>query len=191
MDFERSEYALYVLWQTSIDCPDVQQDLVTRGFTNMALYIIQELSHNINLTAFSLAIVRRLATNPDYKDHMAKSFLHTLLTFVKLFYQTQSKEEDQDLEHHHKLGIAFIYKEILGSLGVLAANQQHREEISQNEGIYYTIMSIRLNLNKPKIIKTGLGVLINLSVMQENKELISTDATYYQLIYQILDTYST
>lgn len=50
-------------------------------------------------------------------------------------------------------------------------------------------MSIRLNLNKPKIIKTGLGVLINLSVEESNKEILATDPTFYQLLYQVLDTY--
>jgi hypothetical protein len=34
------------------------------------------------------------------------------------------------------LGIAFIYKEILGCLGVLASDEKHRKEIVDNNGIF-------------------------------------------------------
>ena len=70
---------------------------------------------------------------------------------------------DETLDHFNRLGIAFIHKEILGCLGVLAADDNHRKEIVQNNGIYYVIISAKLNINKPKIIKTALGCLINLA----------------------------
>ena len=40
-------------------------------------------------------------------------------------------------------------------------------------------MSCKLNLDKPKIIKTGMGCLINLASCAENKEIIAKDAAYY------------
>ncbi len=46
---------------------------------------------------------------------------------------------DTNLEYTHKIGIAFIYKEILGSLGVLAVEDKHRKEICANEGISLVI----------------------------------------------------
>lgn len=48
-------------------------------------------------------------------------------------------------------------------------------------------MSAKLNINKPKIIKTALGCLINLASGSDNKELIAKDATYYQLLYSVLN----
>ena len=44
-------------------------------------------------------------------------------------------------------------------------------------------------MNKPKIVKTALGCLINLASTNENKEVIAKDASYYQLVYTVLDTY--
>jgi hypothetical protein len=51
------------------------------------------------------------------------------------------------------------------------------------------ILSAKLNINKPKIVKTALGCLINLASSSENKEMIAKDASYYQLIYSVLDMY--
>lgn len=88
------------------------------------------------------------------------------------------------------MGIAFIYKEILGCLGVLAAEEKHRKEIVENNGIIQIILSAKLNINKPKIVKTALGCLINLASSNENRELIAKDASYYQLIYSVLDSFA-
>lgn len=51
----------------------------------ITLNIVKNYSKNINLIAFSLAIIRRLASNPKYKDEIAKNFLYTLMTFIKIF----------------------------------------------------------------------------------------------------------
>ena len=91
------------------------------------------------------------------------------------------------LEYHYKLGVAFIHKEILGCLGVLAVEETHRKEITENDGLQLIIMSAKLNINKPKIIKTALGCLINMASTEDNKDLISKDASFYQLIYSVLD----
>ena len=64
-------------------------------------------------------------------------------------------------------------------MGALAADANHRKEIVNNNGIYYVIISARLNINKPKIIKTALGCLINLASQAENKEIIAKDAAFY------------
>lgn len=72
-------------------------------------------------------------------------------------------------------------------MGVLASDEKHRKEIVDNDGIYYVILSAKLNINKPKLVKTALGCLINLTSTQENKEVIAKDASYYQLIYTVLD----
>ena len=64
----------------------------------------------------------------------------------------------------HKMGIAFIYKEIIGCLGVLAVEEKHRQEIvDNNQGLSLVVTAAKLNLNKPKIVKTTLGCLINLA----------------------------
>jgi hypothetical protein len=34
----------------------------------MAIFIIQHLSQNVKLTAFTMAIIRRLAQNPKFQD---------------------------------------------------------------------------------------------------------------------------
>ena len=36
-----------------------------------------------------------------------------------------------------------------------------------------------ININKPKIIKTGLGCLINLATTEGNKEALAKDASFY------------
>lgn len=51
-------------------------------------------------------------------------------------------------------------------------------------------MSAKLNLNKPKVLKTALGCLINLSTMNESKEGLGMDPTYYQVIYTVIEEYS-
>ena len=83
------------------------------------------------------------------------------------------------MDYYNKLGVAFIYKEILGCLGVLAVGEKHRKEIMDNEGISLVIQSALLNVNKPKIIKTALGCLINLASSQDTKDTISKEATFY------------
>ena len=40
-------------------------------------------------------------------------------------------------------------------------------------------MSAMINLNKPKIIKTALGCLINLANTIDNKEALAKDASFY------------
>lgn len=82
------EYALFTLWKASIDCEDVQEELMKRSFIDSALKIVQEHSNNINLIAFSLAIIRRLASNPKFKEDIAKNFLYTIMTFVRIFSET-------------------------------------------------------------------------------------------------------
>mmetsp|Transcript_19514 Transcript_19514/g.18638 ORF Transcript_19514/g.18638 Transcript_19514/m.18638 type:complete len:138 (-) Transcript_19514:640-1053(-) len=134
-----------------------------RNFIDFTLKILQEHSQNINLVAFSLAVIRRIASNSKYKDEVAKNFLYTLMTFVKIFTETQQNKQDENLNHYDRLGVAFIHKEILGCLGVLAANENHRKEIVSSNGIYFVIVSAKINVNKPKIIKTALGCLINLA----------------------------
>ena len=109
---------------------------MSKNFQDIALKIIQDHSNNINLISFSLAIVRRLATNSKYKEEIASNFLYTLLTFIKIFSETQEQKSDEHLDELSKLGIAFIYKEILGSLGALAVDDKHREEIVKNNGIF-------------------------------------------------------
>ena len=114
------------------------------------------------------------------------------MTFVHLFIESQLETEISAVtavDHMHILGIAFIYKEILGCLGVLAVEDKHRKEIVDNNGIEQVIMSAKLNFNKPKIIKTALGCLINLASSDDNKEMIAKDAGYYQLIYTVLEAY--
>jgi hypothetical protein len=37
---ERVEYALYALWKASIDCEDVQEELMKKNFIDIALKII-------------------------------------------------------------------------------------------------------------------------------------------------------
>ena len=83
-----AEYSLFALWMASIDCPDVQDELMKRNFIDMALVIIHRHSNNINLIAFTIAIIRRLGQNSKYKDLIAKNFLYTLITFLKLFYES-------------------------------------------------------------------------------------------------------
>lgn len=86
------------------------------------------------------------------------------MTFIKLFIESQiNSNEENSTSFYDKLGFAFIYKEILGCLGVLAVDEGHRKEIAENEGIPLVIQSALLNINKPKIIKTALGCLINLA----------------------------
>ena len=63
MGIERAEYALMGLWKASIECEDVQEELMKQRFLEIALSIIQNHSKNINMIAFTLAIVRRLASN--------------------------------------------------------------------------------------------------------------------------------
>lgn len=62
---------------------------------------------------------------------------------------------------------------------MLAVEENHKKEITDNEGIQLVILSAKLNINKPKIIKTALGCLINLASSNENKEVISKDASFY------------
>ena len=174
-----AEYALFVLWRASIDCDDVQEELMKRKFLDVALKTIQEHSGNMVMVAFCLAIIRRLSSNQNHKDEVAKNFLYTLMSFVEIFLDAQSSNQQQDLSPYDKLGISFIHKEILGSLGVLAANETHRKEISQNNGSFFVIHSAKLNINKPKLIKTALGCLINLSQNGENKESLGKDAAFY------------
>jgi len=97
-----------------------------KDFVNTALKIIDHHSNNVNLISFTLAIVRRLASYQKYRDLIATNFLFTLITFVQIFYETQSKKADAELSYSHRMGISFIYKEILGCLGVLAAEERHR-----------------------------------------------------------------
>eukprot|EP00347_Sterkiella_histriomuscorum_P018804 403344113 len=149
-----------------------------------------QITKNFERTEYAfLAIIRRLASNLKYKEEIAKNFLYTLMTFIKIFLETQINSIDQAIDHHNKLGIAFIYKEILGCLGVLAVDETHRKEILENDGIALVIQSSKLNINKPKIIKTALGCLINFASSNESKESICQDASFYQLIYTVLDEY--
>lgn len=69
----------------------------------------------------------------------------------------------KSLDYKSRLVIIFINKEILGTLGVLAVEDIHRKEIFENDGVANVILSAKYNLNKPKIIKTALGCLINLA----------------------------
>ena len=41
------------------------------------------------------------------------------------------------------------------------------------------MMSAKLNVNKPKIVKTALGCLINLAATQESKEALVKEPLYY------------
>lgn len=63
-----------------------------RNFIDIALQIVKQHSSNINLISFSLAVIRRLASNSKYKEEIAKHFLYTLITFVKIFLDTQRGE---------------------------------------------------------------------------------------------------
>jgi hypothetical protein len=141
----------------------------------------------VKLTAFTMAIIRRLAQNRKFQDQVAESFLFTFMGFVKNFYDIQSQAEELTL--HLKLQMAFLQKEIFGTLGVLAAKEVHREQIEKDRGVYYVLVSVLLNLDKPKVVKTGLGVLINLSLSSESKELMATTPQFYQVLYQVLASY--
>jgi hypothetical protein len=76
------------------------------------------------------------------------------------------------MTYYQKLAISFLYKEMLGSLGVIASHgklvkliqlEGHRKEIVNNDGLHLVIECSKLNINKPKILKTALGCLINLA----------------------------
>ena len=64
-------------------------------------------------------------------------------------------------------------------MGALAVDEIHRNEIVKNNGIYQVILSAKLNINKPKIIKTAIGCLINLAQSYENKDVMAKEANYY------------
>jgi len=41
--------------------------------------------------------------------------------------------------------------------------------------MYQVVISAKLNVNRPKIVKTALGCLINFSAQKENKEDLAKD----------------
>lgn len=154
---------------------------------DLALVVVQEHSEHLNLVAFTLATVRRLASSSRYKEQVAKHFLYTLMIFVKLFLA--SHPDQTNLPFGDKLGTVFVYKEILGCLGVLAVDAAHRKEVLENDGAAHVVMSARLHLNKPKLVKTALGCLINLAQDDGAKDHMSKSASFYFVIYTVLDQY--
>ncbi len=70
LPIERAEHALYALWKATIDCEDVQEELMKQKFMDTALDIIQNHSQHTGLISFAMAIIRRLATNSKYKTQI-------------------------------------------------------------------------------------------------------------------------
>lgn len=75
--------------------------------------------------------------------------------------------------------MSFIYKELLGCIGVLASESKNRDVILNNKGIQLVVYCGKLNINKPKIVKTALGCLTNLSTSNESKAILATEPAFY------------
>lgn len=60
---------------------------MAKDFPKTACFVIQNLTSEVKLTAFTLAIIRRLAANKAHQSKIAETFLLTLIGFIKSFYE--------------------------------------------------------------------------------------------------------
>lgn len=145
---ETQEPACFVLWKCSVDSAEVQETLMSFGFAAKALNLLQT-NRNPYTSTYLIGILRRLATNPTYKQDLAQQVSQCFLSLLK------------DLTKGSDI---LPLKELVAGLGSLCTNTEIAQEVVKAAGIEIIIEIVIRHIEQAKLVKTCVGALVNLSV---------------------------
>mmetsp|Transcript_57429 Transcript_57429/g.65514 ORF Transcript_57429/g.65514 Transcript_57429/m.65514 type:complete len:659 (-) Transcript_57429:153-2129(-) len=151
---------------------EIQDDVMKHDFLKLAVSSINAYAKRKLLIAYIIGIIRRLSGNANHRETIASEILHTLLHLS---------------DYLGKLNADLAIKELNATIGALASEKSHCLEIGKNGGVEIVVNSALKYFKDPKIIKTSLGSLINLSSQEENRKIISRTKTFYLLIYYTIE----
>jgi hypothetical protein len=166
------EAASFLLWKISIDNEEVQDELMQHQLHLTCLRLLER-QGSVELSTTLIAILRRLSST--YKAELATEVLPALLRQLQKFANSDC---------------VFTLKEISACLGSISTLPEISQAIADRGGVELIIEVGAKNVETSKLLKTCVGALVNLSLLERNRERIANNYNFYQLCGSSLEMYS-
>jgi len=165
------ESASFLLWKISIDNEEVQDELMQHQLYSTCLRLMEGMP-SVELSTTLLAILRRLSSS--YKQELAGTVLPVML---------------KSLQKYANTSCVYTLKEITACIGSISTIPEISQSIADRGGVELIIEVGAKNFEISKLLKTCVGALVNLSLIERNRERIANNYNFYQLCGHSLEKY--
>lgn len=166
------EAASFLLWKISIDNDEVQEELMQNQLVTVCMRLLDG-QPSVDLSTTLLAILRRLSSS--FKQELASLVLPCMLKNLQKFASTN---------------YVFTLKEITACIGSISTLPEISQIIADRGGVELIIEVGAKNFQISKLLKTCVGALVNLSLLERNRERIANNYNFYQLCGNSLEKYT-
>eukprot|EP01016_Furgasonia_blochmanni_P005598 TRINITY_DN1218_c0_g1_i10.p1 TRINITY_DN1218_c0_g1~~TRINITY_DN1218_c0_g1_i10.p1 ORF type:complete len:388 (-),score=145.19 TRINITY_DN1218_c0_g1_i10:99-1175(-) len=134
----------------------------------------------IQCVSTSVAVLRRLGLSERRRKDVAGMYLPILYEVLVLY---------EDELNNAKEEFAFMFKELNGLLGNLSLDERICLDVLNKAFLTYILRISLEYFDNPKIIKTTLGCLINMTATMKARDSLAKEKDFYILLFNILEKY--
>jgi hypothetical protein len=176
---ELREPACFVLWKSSVDAVEVQESLISEDYGRKALRVLNS-CNNPQVATFLIGCLRRLGTNPAYRESLGLEISCCFLNWLKELT---------------KQVFILPLKELVAGLGSLCTRVDIAQDVVKAAGIEIVIEIILRHVKEAKLVKTCVGALVNLSMqgifyIEGIVDRITSNIKFYEVVNLLIDSYS-